>query len=123
MDHRIRKTISLLSSDLRRDFSSPQAAGHVNLSVSRFRHLFKTETGMSVARYLKSLRLQKAKELIETTDLSIKQIMVEVGLKDKSNFALDFKKTYGRSPVKYRRDFYLEENESTTVVGAIFTNK
>jgi AraC family transcriptional regulator of arabinose operon len=110
MDHRVQKIISLLSIDLSRDLSLTNAAGYVNLSGSRLRHLFKTETGMSVVRYVKILRLRKAKELIETTALSIKQVMVEVGIKDKSNFAREFKKAYGLSPVQYRRDFHLKEN-------------
>lgn len=101
----------MLSSDLTRDFSATKAAKYVNLSVSRFRHLFKTETGVSLVQYVKRLRLQEAKKLIETTELSIKQVMVEVGIRDKSDFARDFKKTYGSSPLRYRRDFRQEEND------------
>lgn len=110
MDHRIRTMISMLSSDLGFDVSMTDKAAHVNLSVSRFRHLFKTETGMSVVQYVKTLRLKKAKERIETTPLSIKQIMAEVGIKDKSNFCRDFKKTYGVSPGKYRAYFHLQDD-------------
>lgn len=111
MDSRVRKTIHLLSSDLKRDLSLTNAAGHVNLSVSRLRHLFKKETGMSVVQYVKRLRLKKAKDLIESSRLSIKQVMVEVGIKDKSNFTRDFKKTYGLSPAQCRKDSQLEEYE------------
>jgi transcriptional regulator GlxA family with amidase domain len=110
MDRRVQKVISLLSSDLSDDLLPTKAAGCANLSVSRFRHLFKTETGTSVGRYLKNLRLQEAKELIETTSLSIKQIMAKVGIKDKSNFARDFRKAYGLSPVQYRRNVQREED-------------
>jgi len=123
MDPRIRKMMSSLSSDLGLDFSLTHTAAQVNLSVSRFRHLFKSETGMSVVQFVKALRLKKAKELIETTPLSIKQIMTEVGIKDKSNFARDFKKTYGASPVKYRHKFQSEDDETPTDVAAVFTNK
>lgn len=107
MDHRIRKMISMLSSDGGFDLSD--TAAQVNLSVSRFRHLFKSETGMSPVQYVKTLKLKKAKELLETTPLSIKQIMAEVGIRDKSNFCRDFKKTYGLSPIKYRKDSQSEK--------------
>ena len=78
---------------------------------------------MSVVQFVKIVRLKKAKELIETTPLSIKQIMAEVGIKDKSNFCRDFKKTYGVSPVKYRRDFHLEDDTAATEIAAVLTNK
>src|SRR5687768_8321484 len=123
MDHRIRKMMSMLSSDLGFDLSLADAAAHVNLSISRFRHLFKSETGMSTVQFVKSLRLKKAKELIESTPLSIKQIMAEVGIKDKSNFCRDFKKTYGVSPVKYRKEFQSQEDKASTDIAAVFTNK
>lgn len=113
----------MLSSDPRFDLSLTNTAAHVNLSISRFRHLFKDETGMSVVQFVKIVRLKKAKELIETTPLSIKQIMAEVGIKDKSNFCRDFKKTYGVSPVKYRRDFHLEDDTAATEIAAVLTNK
>ena len=115
--------ISMLSSDVAFELSLTDTAAHVNLSVSRFRHLFKNETGMSVVQYVKTMRLKKAKELLESTPLSIKQIMAEVGIKDKSNFCRDFKKTYGLSPVKYRKNFQPEDDKATTEIAAIFTNK
>lgn len=123
MDHRIRKVISTLSSDAGFDFSATDTAAQVNLSVSRFRHLFKSETGMSLVQYVKTLKLKKAKELLETTPLSIKQIMAEVGIRDKSNFCRDFKKTYGLSPIKYRRDSQSENKKATREIAATFTNK
>jgi AraC family transcriptional regulator, arabinose operon regulatory protein len=122
MDQRIRSTIPTLSSDLAFDLSLTDTAANVNLSVSRFRHLFKSEIGMSTVQYVKTLRLKKAKELIESTPLCIKQIMAEVGIKDKSNFCRDFKKTYGLSPVKYRRDFHSEDDKATAIAAA-FANK
>ena len=119
MDHRIRAIISILSSDPKFEVSLVETATHMNLSVSRFRHLFKTETGTSVVQYVKNLKLEKAKELIETTPLNIKQIMAEVGIQDKSNFCRDFKKAYGLSPLKYRREF----RSISTGSAAVFTNK
>jgi AraC family transcriptional regulator, arabinose operon regulatory protein len=64
----------------------------VFLSPSRLAHLFKAETGVSPMRYLKTQRMQKAKLLLETTPLSIKEVMIYVGVNDKSHFIKDFKK-------------------------------
>ena len=56
-------------------------------------------------QYLKALRMQTACELLETTDLSIKQIMLGVGIRDESHFVRDFKRKYGMTPTQYRAQF------------------
>ena len=102
MEQRIRAVIALLEEQLHRDLTLEEMARHVNLSPSRLRHLFKEETGMSPARFLKTLRLKRAKGLIEGTFLNLKQIMDRVGIKDRRHFAKDFKKAYGLGPAEYR---------------------
>ena len=74
----------------------------VNLSASRLRHLFKTETGKTPAQYLKYLRLQKAELLLRTTFLTVKEIVNLVGLMTGSHFVRDFRKAYGLTPTMYR---------------------
>lgn len=88
---------------LHRDLTLEEMARHVNLSPSHLRHLFKEETGTSPARFLKTLRLERAKGLIEGTFLNMKQIMDRVGIKDRRHFAKDFKKAYGLAPAEYRK--------------------
>ena len=56
------------------------AGEHGDLSPSRFRHLFKQETGTSPAQYLKDFRLRKAEKMLRTTFLSVKQILKQVGI-------------------------------------------
>lgn len=92
-----------MEGQLHRDLTLEELARHVNLSPSRFRHLFKEETGTSPARFLKTLRLEKAKALIEDTFLSLKQIMGKIGVMDRKHFAEDFKKAYGLAPAEYRK--------------------
>ncbi|HEX9919470.1 MAG TPA: helix-turn-helix domain-containing protein, partial [Pyrinomonadaceae bacterium] len=72
-----------------------------------FCHLFKAETGSSPARYLKALRLERARELLETTFLSVKEIRALVGFNDDSHFARDFRATYGLTPQQYRERYHL----------------
>lgn len=78
-------------------------ARSVNLSSSHLNRLFRIETGFSPLQYLKSVRMRKAKELIDTTFLNVKQVMNTVGVKDKCHFARDFKRAYGLTPSQYRR--------------------
>jgi two-component system response regulator YesN len=53
-------------------------------------------------RHLQLMRMKKAQNLLETTLLSVKEIMVRVGIKDRSHFERDFKRIYGLTPTQYR---------------------
>jgi transcriptional regulator GlxA family with amidase domain len=85
------------------DVSVPELAQAVNLSRSRFAHLFKQETGVSPARYLRDQRLDRARDLLERTFLSVKEVMAQVGFNDPSHFSRDFQRIYGASPRGWRR--------------------
>lgn len=111
MDSRIQKAKALIEENLQQDLKLDRIAEQVNISCSRLRHLFKDHTGATPIRYQKRLRLQKAKQLLESTFLNVKEIMFEVGIRDGSNFVRDFKKQYSLSPVKYRAQFSRNENE------------
>lgn len=106
MERRIDRVITLMTNDLRQEIPFNKMAQSVNLSASRLRHLFKYETGISPAQYLKAQRMLKAKELLETTFLNVKEVMLQVGVKDQSHFVRGFKRAYGLSPVKYRTQHY-----------------
>jgi len=102
MDQRIKRVIVEMEKHLDSELSLDVLAQSVNLSTSRFRHLFKVETGTTPAQYLKSLRMSRAKKLVETTFLNIKQIMCSIGVHDKRHFAKDFERSYGLIPTQYR---------------------
>lgn len=102
MDQRIQILIALMKDNLHRKLSLSDLARSVNLSRSRLRHLFKIETGISPAHYLHSLRMERAKELLETTSLNVEQIMIQVGVRDRSRFAREFKKAYALTPIQHR---------------------
>ena len=55
-------------------------AGHVNLSASRFSHLFREQAGVTPQQFLETQRLSRAKQLLELTPHAIKQIAHEVGV-------------------------------------------
>ena len=107
MEPRIHRAIRLMTVDLGREVSLNELAQSLNLSASRLRHLFKDETGVSPLQYLKLQRMQRAKELLEATFLNVKEVMLKVGVKDKSSFVRDFKKVYGLSPSRYRSQYLI----------------
>jgi len=59
--------------------------------------------GQSPAHYVQELRLMRARDLLERSSLSIKQIMIRIGTKDRSNFERRFKRAYKLTPVQYRK--------------------
>lgn len=91
--------------DVRGELSLSEFAQSVNLSVWRLCHIFKSDVGMPPMRYLRLLRMERAKDLLESSFLSVKEIAYRVGLNDESHFVRDFKATYGSSPACYRTQF------------------
>lgn len=102
MDKRVQFAVALMREDFRRGTSTHKLADAVGLSPSRFQHLFKSETGTTPARHLRQLRLEQARRLLETSLLSVKQVMTSVGIWDKSHFTREFKRAYGVTPTEYR---------------------
>lgn len=105
MDVRVQKVMTLMRRDLRAKLTLHDMARAVNLTSFHFCHLFKAETGRSPAKYLKAMRLERARELLETTFLSVKEIRAFVGLNDESHFARDFRATYGLTAQQYREQY------------------
>jgi transcriptional regulator GlxA family with amidase domain len=102
MDGRVQATIELIENNLKRALLIDKLARTTRLSPSRLRRVFKNETGLTPAQYLKQLRIRKAKEYLETTFLSVKEIRREIGATDESHFIRDFKKVYGVPPTRLR---------------------
>jgi transcriptional regulator GlxA family with amidase domain len=105
MDKRISTIVDLLSLNLQKSWKIDELAKIVNLSNSQFEQLFKHEKSASPLQFIKHLRLEKSKELLETTFLTIKEIGFSIGINDQSHFVRDFKKKYGSNPTEYRKNF------------------
>lgn len=97
----------MMRADVRGELTLTDFAQSVNLSVWRLSHIFKSDVGMPPIKYLKLLRMERAKALLESSFLSVKEIAFRVGLNDESHFVRDFKSTYGYSPTSYRAQFKL----------------
>lgn len=113
MDQRVQMVISTVNDDPHQALSLSDLATSVNLSPSRLRHLFKSETGETLAQYLKRMRMQKAADLLTTTFLSIKEIIRQVGLRNDSHFVQDFKRAYGVTPAQYRVRYFSPKRVAT----------
>lgn len=79
-----------------------QIAEELGTSYSNFRKQFKEYTGISPAAYQQDLKLQRAKELLSTTDLSIKEIAYKLNFDSPDYFSAKFKIKTGRKPSDMR---------------------
>lgn len=79
-----------------------EIASGLGSSYSNFRKLFKEYTGLSPAFYQQDLKLQRAKELLSTTDMSIKEIAYRLNFDSPDYFSSKFKAKIGCKPSEYR---------------------
>ncbi|HET9571553.1 MAG TPA: AraC family transcriptional regulator [Bacteroidales bacterium] len=77
-------------------------AEQVGLSTSHLSLLFHKKTSYSPLQYLNHLRIQKACQLLDFTDMKINQISLKIGFEDALYFSRIFKKNIGLSPSEYR---------------------
>lgn len=87
---------------LEADLTIQQIAEDLGVSYSNFRKLFKEFTGISPALYQQDLRLQRAKELLATTTLSIKEIAYRLRFESPDYFSSKFKIKTGKKPSEFR---------------------
>lgn len=102
-DRRMAAAVRFLQASLSHDPAPETIAAQVGLSASRFCSLFREQTGIPLGKYLKLLRLETARDLLETGYPTIQEVMGKVGIHDPSHFNRDFKEAYGVTPAKYRR--------------------
>lgn len=81
-----------------------QLAGVANMSASNLHAIFKQSMGTSPMAYLMQFRLSLAAEMLCGTHLTVAEIAESVGMYDQFYFSKCFKKSYGVSPLQYRKE-------------------
>lgn len=95
----------IIESNLTGDISLEQVARHVHLSPAYLSELFKRETGMSFIDYKTINRIEYAKKLLLTPNVSISEISSKVGYSDPKYFSKLFKKITGKTIFEYKKEF------------------
>lgn len=88
---------------LESDLTIQHVAEEMGVSYSNFRKLFKEFTGLSPATYQQELRLQRAKELLSTTDLTVKEIAYRLNFESPDYFSAKFKSKMGCKPSEIKQ--------------------
>lgn len=92
-----------------KDISLDDVSRSVNISSYYFSKIFKEETGENFIEYLTAVRIEKAKELLNNSDCSMKEICALCGYSDPNYFSRSFKKNVGVTPTEYKEGKNLED--------------
>ena len=103
MDPRVEQTITRMEEHLHTNISVAELAAAVGVSMSQLARLFRAATGQTPGAYLRQLRMTRARILIERSSLTIGEVMSQVGIRDHSHFARDFRRAFGLGPRELRQ--------------------
>jgi YesN/AraC family two-component response regulator len=101
-DLSIKASIEYINNNLGKDVSLEKVASICNLSPCYFSKVFKKEVGINFISYLNDKKINRAKEILETTDIPITNIAIDLGFEDCGYFIRVFKKLQEVTPKKYR---------------------
>ncbi len=93
----------MMTNDFRERYTVEELSSRFGVSASAFKKYFSAVYGKPVSQYMREKRMEKAKELLETTDESIGEIALASGYEHQGKFGSAFKDSYGVSPLEYRR--------------------
>lgn len=99
----VRTALEFMENNYQDNLTLDLVASTVHLNPDYFSKLFKKETGQNFSKYLVDLRINKAKELIENTDLKIYEVAEQVGYSNLSYFSRIYKKHTGINPTEDRK--------------------
>lgn len=100
---RINRAKLIIREKLTTGISLEEIASEVNMSYSWFRKLFKEYTGLSPVNYIQEMKIERAKNMLMTSELSIKEIAYILNFESVSYFSLTFKNRTGKTPTQYRQ--------------------
>lgn len=102
---KLEKAIAAMEAHLEEPLSITELAALVGVSVRQFERRFKVYLGQSPAAFYRSLRLRRARLLIEQTAMSVVEIGLACGFGCSSNFAKLFSREFGISPIRHQTRF------------------
>lgn len=100
----VRRICDLLQSDLSANPSLAELATLVGLSTEHFCRAFKASTGLPPHAWFVAQRVERARELLASTKLSVEEIAAQVGYAEPSHLARMFRRAHGVNPTQYRLD-------------------
>jgi AraC family carnitine catabolism transcriptional activator len=109
----VRIAVDLIEANISEPLPVPDIAQHVGISQRQLERQFNQTMGCSVVQFGLLLRLQHARVLLISTDLSVRDISAASGFNSLSHFAYAFRKCFGRRPSEYRQAWPEREDAPT----------
>ena len=85
-------------------FAGRAQADYVGISETHLRRIFKQDFNISPIKYINCLKLDKAKNMLQSSNYTINEIALSVGYDDPYYFSRVFKRETGLSPSEYKKD-------------------
>lgn len=101
---KIHKALDYIKANYCSELNMAMVSNHVSMNYSLFSIAFKEYTGVNFVNYLKLIRIEEAKRLLEETDDKVLDISKKVGYENEKHFMKTFKKMCGVSPTEYRKN-------------------
>jgi AraC-like DNA-binding protein len=95
---KVKHAQNLIGENLSTNYSVEILAREVGTNINKLQEGFKTLFGLTVNKYMQQIKLDKAKELLTTSEHNISEIVNIIGLNNRSYFSKVFKERYGVSP-------------------------
>ena len=102
---RLGDLLRFINENLDKELSVEVLAERYYAHPNHFIRAFKDKTGQTPAKYIKSKRMETAKRLLESTDLSAAEITERIGINSPAHFSRLFKEYYNMPPARYRQCF------------------
>jgi two-component system response regulator YesN len=99
--YKLMLALNYISNNYHKDISRDDIANQIHLNPTYFSHLFKAQMGQSFIEYLRQIRIDRAKHLLEFTNDY--QIHIKVGYNSSKYFAKVFRQQTGYTPSEYRK--------------------
>ncbi len=99
----ITAAIHYMKENMEKRLTLQELAGHIGYSLSHFSTLFRNKTGYSPMQYFNQLKIQRACQLLDFTEMKINQICYKIGIDDCYYFSRLFRKIMGMSPREYKK--------------------
>ena len=101
--HFLSEALEYIKKNYNKNINLDDIAKAINMSKFHFERLFQTHMQTTVYQYIKELRFQKARWLLETTNMKLIEIAYDVGYSDIQALIKIFKKQLGVTPIEYRK--------------------
>lgn len=117
-DRRMGEILLLMEANIPQKINIAKLAEAMKISLSTLNRMFRRHYGKSAERYWIDLKMQRAALHLTNSQLSIKEVAQRVGYTDQLHFSHCFKRFFGQSPLKYRKQY---ENNPSSLYSVIRT--